>query len=129
MPVDAAACRMVSTSRLAHQANLTARCCAEIAAVEGSFEEGAVVVVVPVEDEDIEAVIGCRVDLLRHHGGIRLVAVAPEGYPRLQVSGEARSRLPDEFPFAPLRRALQARVAGIARVVVAEIVGGQSAGV
>jgi len=48
------------------------------------------VVEIPVEDEDVEAVVGRRVDFLLHHLGAILVPVAPCRDFRLLVSVEHR---------------------------------------
>ena len=91
--------------------------------IDRPVEERAVVVVVPVEDERIDAVVGGGGDLLLHDFRIRFIGVSPERHVGLVVAGETRFGRLDQFPFGPAL-ALVLLVARIAGVVVAEIVTG-----
>ena len=100
---------------------------AQVAFVEGALQERAVVVPVPVEDEGIDAVVRRGVDLLSHNRRVGLVALTPKRHLRLVMSGEARTRFPDQFPFIPAR-SVERLVAGVAEMVVGKIVAGDGDG-
>ena len=72
----------------------------EEAVVETLFEEGAVVEPIPVVDEDIDAVVGGRVDFHLHDVWIGLVDVAPKGLARPVVERCAFDGVFDGLPFA-----------------------------
>lgn len=63
------------------------------------------------------------IDLAGHLGRIRLVGMALERHPRLGVPGERRPSLLDELPVRPAFPLLPL-VAGVVRMVVAEVVAG-----
>ena len=89
--------------------------------IQRPVQKEAVFVGIPVKKEDVDAMVRRRVDLARHHGRIRFVAIPPQRHARLAVAGEARLRLANELPLGPVR-ALLPCVSRIARVIVAEII-------
>ena len=95
----------------------------EIAQIEAAVEERAVVVVVPIEDEGVDGVVGGGVDLAGHHLRVRLVLVAPERHVRLLMAGKAGPGRLDQLPLRPAA-ALGLFVARLAGMVVGEIVAG-----
>ncbi len=62
----------------------------EEAFFEATLEEGTVFVPVPVEEEDIQSVVGGHGDLAGHDVGVGFVLIAPEGHVGLVVAGEER---------------------------------------
>lgn len=76
--------------------------CAQEAPVEGGIEERLVIVSVLAEDEDVDAVSGRRVDLLRHDLPVGTIPIAPERHPRLAMTGELIRSLAHGLPFALL---------------------------
>ncbi len=95
---------------------------AQEAFVQPSLQERAILVVVPIEQEDVDPVIGGRGDLARHGLRVGFILVAPGRHARLAMAGEARLGALDQLPFGPARpvRGLVARV----DVVVGEVVAG-----
>lgn len=91
------------------------------AVIQAVFEKRAVIVVIIVEDEVIDAVRGGVFDLLRHNGGVRFVGVAEDGHFGLAVARETRRHRLDQLPFAPAF-AVDGRVARFAAVIVRKIV-------
>ena len=89
--------------------------------VNRPIEKRAVVVVIPIEDERIDAVVGGGGDFLCHDLRVGFIGVSPERHVRLVMAGEARAGCLDQFPLGPIL-ALALHVARIARVVVAEVV-------
>ena len=83
-----------------HQAELDAAVVRGLqkAPLQRALQVGAVVVVIPVEDEGIDAVVGGGVNLLGHDLGIGFVGVAPKRDLGLLMAREARLGLPDEVP-------------------------------
>ena len=108
-----------------HEGELEARVVAglEESDINGPVQERAVVVVVPVEDERIHAVVGGGGDFLLHDLRVRLVGVAPERHVRLMMAGEPRPGRLDQLPLRPIP-ALAFHVARVAGMVVAEVVTG-----
>src|ERR1019366_6638276 len=80
-----------------------------------------VIVVVPVKDENVDAMFSSRVDLLGHLDRIGLVRIAPERLIWLMLAWETRFCRLDELPFTP-PVALDFFYPRIARMVVAEII-------
>src|SRR5208282_3560604 len=93
----------------------------QISLVERGVQEGAIVVVIPVKDKRIDAVVGGGVNLFGHHLRIGFIAVSPERDLWLIVPGETRLGIFDQFPFAP-GCAFFFRVSRIAGVIVGKIV-------
>ncbi len=95
---------------------------AEEALVQPTLQERAILVVVPIEQEDVDPVVGGRGDLARHGLWVGFILVAPSRHARLVMAGEARLGALDQLPLGPARavRGLVARV----DVVVGEIVAG-----
>ena len=71
--------------------------------VQRPLEIGPVVVVIPIENERIESMIGRRVDLSGHHQWIGFVLVSPERRVGLLVPGKPRARFADKIPFGEAR--------------------------
>ena len=90
------------------------------AAIEGALEVWAVVVVIPIEDEGVDAVVRGGLDLLGHDGGIRFVSVAPKGHLGLLMARETGLGLPDEVPLGEtgILGLVPSRVGVLAGVVV-----------
>ncbi len=99
----------------------------EKAPVDWAFQVRAVIVVVPIEDEGVDAVIGGGGDFLRHHLGIGFIAVSPQRYFGLLVAGKARFGGLDQLPLGPISP-LHSRVARIAGVIVAKVITGDGDG-
>ena len=89
--------------------------------LQRSLEERAVIIVIPIENEGIDPVVGRGIDLARHDGRIGFILVAPERDLGLLVPGKTGPGGFDQFPFGPAAT-FERRVARIAGVVVAEVV-------
>ena len=89
--------------------------------VNRTIQKWTVVVVIPVEEEGADAVVGGSVDFIGHDRRISFVLVAPQGHVRLEVSGKSRLGIPDQFPFRPVR-ALGLHVARVAGMVIAKVI-------
>ena len=92
-------------------------------AVQRPIEERSVFIVIPVENERIDPVVGRRGDLAFHRRRIGLIFVTPQRDFRLGVAGKAGPRVFDEFPFRP-SPTLHRLVARIAGVIIAKVVTG-----
>ena len=94
---------------------------AEEAFVQPALEEGAVVVVIPIEQEDVDSVVGGRGDIACHGLRVGFILVAPDRHAWLAMAGEARLGALDQLPLGPARavRGLVARVDVVVREIVA----------
>ncbi len=89
--------------------------------VQAVRKEGAVRIMIIVEDEVINSMIPGRENFLLHDSRIGFVAVSPEGDFRLTVTGKTRTGRFDKLPFAPAC-SVCCGIAFIASVIVREII-------
>ena len=82
-----------------------------------------VVVVIPVENENVDPVVGCRVDLTGHLRRVFFVGISPGRHFGLLLAVETGTGFLDQFPFGPAV-ALEAVVTSVVGVVIREIVAG-----
>ena len=85
-----------------------------------ALKERTVLIVIPIEDKMIDAVIHRRVDLLLHHLRVGFILMTPQWHLRLLVPRETRNGMPDQLPLGPTG-AVDLCIAGIG-VIVREVV-------
>ena len=88
--------------------------------LQGALKIWTVVVVIPVEDEGVDAVVGRRIDLLRHDLGIGFVGVSPDRSFGLFMAGKARLGLSNEVPLgeAGILGLVPTRIGVLAGIVI-----------
>ena len=91
--------------------------------VQRAVQERPVVVVIPVENENVDPVVGCRVDLTGHLRRVFFVGISPGRHFGLLLAVETGTGFLDQFPFGPAV-ALEAVVTSVVGVVIREIVAG-----
>src|SRR6266508_5707930 len=75
----------------------------QIAPFQASLQKGAIVIVIPVEDEIVDTMIGRCVDLPGEYGRVRFILIAPARGFRLLMARESRLTSLNELPFGPAR--------------------------
>lgn len=69
--------------------------------LQTTLKKRPVLIVVPVKEEVIDAMIRGRIDLFLHHLGLGLILITPNWHFRLVMVGEAWGGVADQLPLRP----------------------------
>ena len=69
--------------------------------IKSALQKRPVIVIIPVKNKKVDAVISRCINFLRHYCGIGFIRVTPGRNKRLTMTGKARGGAFDQFPFTP----------------------------